>query len=100
MFGLIPLLSFVICFVVLQLFLNHLRLRHIPGPFLAGCTDLWRLLLVWGRKSEVTYLKLHEKYGDVVRIGPNAVWVTGPDIDASRNIYVIGKVFLKVGSRF
>lgn len=86
------------CYVVLQLTVNWLRLRHIPGPFLAGCTDLSRLLLVWGRKSEVTYLKLHEKYGEVVRIGPNAVSVTGPDCDVVRNIYGIGKGFVKVRS--
>ena len=78
---------------------NYLRLRHIPGPFLAGCTDLWRLIVVFNGRADLTYVKLHEKYGDVVRIGPNCVSVMGTD--ALPAIYGVGsKVFLKVSIIF
>jgi hypothetical protein len=73
---------------------NYWRLRHIPGPWYASCTNLYRLFVVWGRDSHDVYLKLHRKYGDVVRIGPNCVSISGPGI--KENIYGIQKGFVKV----
>ncbi|KAI5465273.1 cytochrome P450 [Mariannaea sp. PMI_226] len=48
-------------------------LRHFPGPGLAGWTNLWRLFLVRTGDYHVKVKKLHEKYGPVVRIGPNTL---------------------------
>ena len=53
-------------------------LNKIPGPILASLSNLWRLFDVWGRRPDRTHLKLHERYGDVVRIGPNVVSVGDP----------------------
>lgn len=51
-------------------------LSDIPGPGLAALTDLWKTLAV-SRERFATELRLqHEKYGDVVRIGPNEVSYT------------------------
>ena len=67
--------------------------RDIPGPFLAKFTDLWRFLLVTGRRSQETYLKLHKKHGDLVRIGPNCISISQPDMIPV--IYGIGKGYVK-----
>ena len=52
--------------------------RKIPGPFLAKFTDLWRLLSALSRQPEVAQRQLHEKYGPVVRLGPNMISVSDP----------------------
>ena len=75
---------------VLHIYSLH---RDIPGPFLAKFTDLWRFLLVTGRKSQETYIKLHKKYGDLVRVGPNCISISQPDLIPS--IYGIGKGYVK-----
>jgi len=59
---------------------QYLRLRHVNGPFLAAFTQ-WYLppIMASGR----AYLKLHnicERYGDLVRIGPNEVLSNDPDL--------------------
>ncbi|KAK3688246.1 cytochrome P450 [Podospora appendiculata] len=56
-------------------------LRKYPGPFLAGWTNLWRLVLsLRGRNYPMTMRKLHEKYGPVVRIGPNLLDLDYPEL--------------------
>lgn len=53
-------------------------LNKIPGPVLASFSDVWRFVNVWGRRPDVTHIQLHERYGDVVRIGPNTVSISDP----------------------
>jgi hypothetical protein len=56
------------------------RLEHIPGPFLAKYTDALRAYMAFkysGREVNL-YMKLHRKYGQVVRIGPRSVSVLDP----------------------
>ena len=77
-----------------HLLTNYWRLRHIPGPWYAGCTNLYRLFIVWGRNAHDVHLELHRQYGDVVRIGPNCVSISGPGVKES--IYGIQKGFVKV----
>ncbi|KAE9571222.1 hypothetical protein CGMCC3_g12687 [Colletotrichum fructicola] len=40
-------------------------------PPLASLTNFWRLRELWGLHLPDALVELHEKYGDVVRIGPN-----------------------------
>jgi hypothetical protein len=72
---------------------SYHRLSQIPGPLLAKFTDLWRLLTVKHGASHDTYVAMHEKYGNLVRIGPNCVSVSGPDTIPM--IYGIQKGFVK-----
>ena len=75
-------------YVVLGLFgaviysvIDSLRagLGHIPGPFLARFTSLHRLIETYRAGYVGDYLTpLHDKYGDVVRIGPRSVSVADP----------------------
>lgn len=59
------------------------QLDHIPGPFLAKYTDLWRVFHAWRapvyKGLENYQMRLVKTYGDIVRIGPNTVLVNDPD---------------------
>ncbi|KAI4599462.1 hypothetical protein KJ359_001904 [Pestalotiopsis sp. 9143b] len=78
--------SGVVFYAVLTLF-RHLSspLRTIPGPFAARFTDLWYLLKVRRRNFEVANKKLHDKYGPIVRYGPNRYSFSS--LDAGKIIY-------------
>jgi hypothetical protein len=69
-------------------------LKKIPGPFFAKFTNLWRLLDVYGGRAELTHCFLHEKYGPAVRIGPNVVSLSEPELIPT--LYGSGSKFLKV----
>ena len=74
------LISFLFLSFLLYLIRSFWRLRAIPGPFLAKFTDIWRLCIVWGRQPHLRLIELHERYGDLVRLGPTCVSVSMPDI--------------------
>ena len=69
-------------------------LKHIPGPFLAKFTDLWRLLDVYQGETQLTQQALHRKYGVAVRMGPNCVSLSDPRL--LNTIYSKRVEFLKV----
>lgn len=69
-----------LCLLTTHLLITEQKLHHVPGPVLAGYTDLYRLLVVWRRDSHNTYLTLHKWYGDLVRIGPNCISISKPDV--------------------
>lgn len=69
-------------------------LNGIPGPFAASFTDWWRVFIVWGRRPELTHIKLHEKYGPLVRLGPRTVSVG--NAEAIKTIYALNAGFVKV----
>ena len=85
------------CILLFHFVPAYWRLRHIPGPTLAAFTDLWRLVVVWGGRAEISYFDLHKKYGDLVRVGPNCISVSKPDVIQS--IYGIGKGFVKASCK-
>ncbi|KAL1639278.1 hypothetical protein SLS58_008120 [Diplodia intermedia] len=68
-------------------------LHKYPGPALAAYTDWWRLIDVWGRKTEQTHIHLHQKYGDFVRVGPNVISIADPK--AIKTIYGLNKGMTK-----
>lgn len=72
----------------------HNGLNRYPGPLLASLTDWWRVVDVYGQRPEVTHIKLHEKHGDVVRLGPN--YLSFSDPKALKSIYGLNKGFVKV----
>ncbi|KAI2468372.1 cytochrome P450 [Annulohypoxylon bovei var. microspora] len=71
----------------------HNGLNKYPGPFLASLTDLWRLWDVYGQRPDITHRRLHAKYGDVVRLGPNTLSFANPK--ALKSIYGLNKGFVK-----
>jgi hypothetical protein len=94
-------LPFVL-FCIISLFARLIYNRYgygitsVPGPFWAPCTDFWRLLVVWGRRPELKHIQLHEKYGPLVRLGPNVVSVSDPE--AIRVIYSHTSVYKKAST--
>ena len=64
------------------------------GPFLASFTDLWRLFYAYSKKYQAPMIDVHEKYGDVVRMGPNVFSFAKPE--AIKDIYGAGKAWDKV----
>lgn len=69
-------------------------LRRIPGPFLYRLSVLPRVINTWGGDAPTWHRKLHEKYGDVVRIGPNHISIADPT--AVQTIYGVNSRFQKV----
>ena len=60
-------------------------LSGVPGPRLAGVSNIWHAL--HARNGRMLHLgkTLHEKYGPVVRVGPNEVWFDSKE--AFKSIY-------------
>lgn len=89
-FSFFPLL---ICSAIL--IFRYGRLRNVPGPFLGKLTDFWRACLQNLGGYHVKLSKIHEKYGSVVRLGPNNVSVS--DASAVSKIYSLHGEYKKVG---
>ncbi|KAK4655008.1 hypothetical protein QC762_405500 [Podospora pseudocomata] len=75
----------IACFLWFFVAYQTSPLKKYPGPFLAGWTNMWRLSKVYGAEYAQTMKKLHEKYGPIVRIGPNLLDLDFPEL--SRTIY-------------
>ncbi|KAG9187033.1 hypothetical protein G6011_10141 [Alternaria panax] len=85
------LLGFIAVYLINNKFCQGLN--HIPGPWLAGFSDIWRLVVVWGRRPEVVHRMLHAKYGPLVKIGPRTIIVSDPE--AIRIIYALNAGYKK-----
>ncbi|KAH7313703.1 cytochrome P450 [Stachybotrys elegans] len=56
------------------------RLRHFPGPPIASLTKFWH---VWKSRNGQNHLlleQLHEKYGPVIRTGPEELTIIDPAV--------------------
>ncbi|KAL6408616.1 Pisatin demethylase [Ilyonectria robusta] len=74
-----------VCVLIVSVLLLHwaknkyfTRLRHVPGPFIAGCTRLWKLYHVSGGQFARVQIQLHSRYGPIVRVAPNEVLISDP----------------------
>ena len=90
------LLPLLLCLLVLRLSFNFFTpgLRSIPGPFFARFSNLWRLISTASGRHELTLQKLHNRHGSVVRIGPNVLSISDPEVIES--IYGYKSDFIKV----
>jgi hypothetical protein len=68
-------------------------LRQVPGPLVARFSGLYRLSLVLRGQTPEEYRKVHQKYGPIVRVGPDHVSVSDPSTIPV--IYGISSRFLK-----
>ena len=70
-------------------------LHRFPGPFWASMTYLWRLHDAYRHGNQrPTFVKLHEVYGDIVRLGPRTLSFASPQ--AVNDIYGPFSNFQKV----
>ncbi|GAB0138625.1 hypothetical protein EsDP_00006851 [Epichloe bromicola] len=87
----------LLCIALVLLWLVRNRryngLNKYPGPFAASVSDLWRFIDVCKRRPELTLMSLHERHGDVVRIGPGAISFADPA--ALKAIYGLNNGFVK-----
>ena len=65
--------------IILPLWRTWWRLRHIPGPFPASITNLQRMRWVETKRAHLILQQMHDKYGELVRIGPNMVSFCNPE---------------------
>ncbi|KAI1454498.1 cytochrome P450 [Annulohypoxylon moriforme] len=56
------------------------RLRHIDGPWLSSFSYLYMSWVTYSGKQSITYRGLNQKYGSLVRIGPNDLLTDDPEI--------------------
>ncbi|KAI3342373.1 putative benzoate 4-monooxygenase cytochrome P450 [Ustulina deusta] len=71
--------AFILTFALRSVF-SWYRLRHIPGPLLPSLTNLPRVFWVKTGQSQNYHRQLHQKYGEVVRMGPNMVSISNPEV--------------------
>jgi benzoate 4-monooxygenase len=94
------LLLLISCFILMTVYVAYQRLLHpiarFPGPILASLTDLFKFYYFWSLQIDKKLFALHEKYGPIVRIGPNELSFYGADAVAP--IYKSGRATTK--SRF
>ncbi|CAK7563498.1 MAG: hypothetical protein SEPTF4163_001367 [Sporothrix epigloea] len=64
-------LFFIIGLVIYRIFLHPLA--KYPGPLLAKLTDAYMLYHAWKGDRHLELWRLHERYGPIVRFGPNSV---------------------------
>lgn len=69
-------------------------LNKYPGPIICALTDWYRFFKAWQRTPERWHIDLHEKHGDIVRLGPNCLSFGNPK--SIKVIYALGKGFTKV----
>ncbi|KAK1996458.1 hypothetical protein LX36DRAFT_112655 [Colletotrichum falcatum] len=67
------LLIATVCFLKGIFNMSTSPLNQYPGPWLARYTNLWRLWAVRSGDYHLKIKKLHDEYGSVVRIGPDAL---------------------------
>lgn len=96
----LPTPALILSFVGLLLFADVVRrvarwgrLRHIPGPPLAGWTSLWLTRAYFQEGYLENYQGLTNKYGPVVRVGPNNVLCS--DVDALYKISGVRSLYKK-----
>ncbi|KAJ6028573.1 hypothetical protein N7540_004149 [Penicillium herquei] len=83
-------LLYLIAYIVYQRFFHPLA--KYPGPFLASLTDLWQVHQFITLKQPYSLTKLHEKYGSIVRYGPDKLSIT--DEDSIKSIYQSGARYM------
>lgn len=85
--------------VLLCLYVIYYRCFHplarYPGPFFASFTNLWKVYQLSTLRMPEKLRQMHEKYGDVVRVGPNDVSFNTRN--AVSTIYKAGRSLPKTG---
>ena len=89
-------LGLLVSVTCVHLFRVYWQLRHIPGPFWAKFTNLQRVAWVRTGRAHEIHQAVHDKYGEVVRFGPNMISLSNPAWIPT--VYPIRPGFPKVGA--
>ena len=71
-------INVLVLYLCYHLFRTYWKLRDFPGPLWAKFTNLQRVHWVKTKRAQEIHQKAHQKYGDVVRFGPNMVSLSDP----------------------
>jgi hypothetical protein len=82
--------------LVLWLYRSWAKHRQIPGPAVASVSNIPRLVWSWSGKPHEVHIRLHKRYGKIVRLGPNCISIGDPR-EISK-LYGTGSNMLKVSS--
>ncbi|KAH8802559.1 cytochrome P450 [Xylogone sp. PMI_703] len=92
-----PILLLIGIFLLLaKLVRAYYRLASVPGPVLAGFTDIWRFRAQNSPGYSAKLVQLHRKHGKLVRIGPNHISISDPN--AVPIVYSTSPVWTKASS--
>ncbi|PBK94016.1 cytochrome P450 [Armillaria gallica] len=80
-------IAYIALYAIYNAFLSPLS--AIPGPWYAAISDIWLTVHVVRLEQCQTIQSLFEKYGPVVRVGPNKVVFN--DLSTMRNVYSVHK---------
>ncbi|KAK0667055.1 cytochrome P450 [Cercophora samala] len=58
---------------------SWVRHHKVPGPFFAAISNLPRLRWAWSGGAHHAHMQLHDRYGSLVRLGPNCISVGDPE---------------------
>ncbi|RGP74483.1 pisatin demethylase [Fusarium longipes] len=98
----ITLLALVTVWWFVTAFLSWYRLRHIPGPWLAGFSYIWVGWTAYKGKQHEAFVDVDKKYGSLVRIGPEMLLTSDVELvkrmSATKSTY--GKSSWVEGIRF
>ena len=89
--GLVLLVTAINEFIVYPFYTSPLA--NVPGPKMYAVTKWWMVWTNFTNKRTKTIHKLHQKYGPVVRVGPNELAFSGEE--PMKVIYGAGTVFSK-----
>ena len=56
------------------------RLRHFPGPWLAGATKFWHVYQCRDGRNHLLLERLRHQYGPIIRTGPEELTVIDPEV--------------------
>ncbi|KAJ5629935.1 cytochrome P450 [Penicillium herquei] len=90
-----PIAVALLLFIITRSITRALKagLRDLPGPWIARFTPFYRAWRISHGDAPLYYRKLHQRYGPIVRTGPNTVDISDPK--ALSTIYGINSKFLK-----
>jgi cytochrome P450 len=67
----VALSAYLFIFIIRRVYFHPLS--KYPGPFLAKLTDLYSTYHAWKGDRHLEFWRCHEKYGSIVRFGPNSL---------------------------
>ncbi|PWY88534.1 benzoate 4-monooxygenase cytochrome P450 [Aspergillus heteromorphus CBS 117.55] len=91
--ALIVVLTLVVSLAVGAYRLAFHPLRRYPGPWIAALSDLPYLYWTWAGTLQFKIKDFHDRYGEVIRIGPNSLTYRSPQV--WREIYGTQRRFPK-----
>jgi hypothetical protein len=82
----------LLVYVALNYFYNSPNAS--PGPFWPHLTGMLRYVDLKGRRPELTPIALHQKYGEIVRLGPCTLSLAGPKV--TKVIHILNNGFFEI----